>query len=230
MTANTIGYDTAARGLSDAAADVGALVVKQFLDISERNTAPRVNLDVDAAISVIRHARPRLVYLAETAFEFDSEIAEVIETACDEEDESEEENSQFIEHPMLAKLTKKWRKYDGKQCMTIAAFVVDSVLHICVSQPAWRNELDSDLESFEEEVRVALIAERNLLDKHDSKEVREKATLLAAHPSFNAGRTSFEKRAFLAENLFPDIEPQKVQDVTRRAEALDWLNKTGFKS
>jgi hypothetical protein len=105
-----------------------------------------------------------------------------------------------------------------------------SVLHICASQPAWRDEFDSDLESLEEAARVALLADQNLLNEQDSKEVREKATLLAVHPSFNAGRTSFEKRAFLAENLFPDLEPQKVQDVTRRAEALDWLKKTGFKS
>jgi hypothetical protein len=105
-----------------------------------------------------------------------------------------------------------------------------SVLHICVSQPEWRDEFGADLESLEEELRVALSAESDSLNAHEIKEVKEKATLLAAHPSFSAGRTSFEKRVFLAENLFPGLDPQKLQEVTRRAESLDWLGKTGFKA
>jgi hypothetical protein len=81
MAANTIGFDMAARSISDAATDVGALVVRQFVDVSERNAALRVNLDLDATMNVIRHARPRLVYLTEAEFDFDSEIDELIETA-----------------------------------------------------------------------------------------------------------------------------------------------------
>jgi hypothetical protein len=41
MAANTIGYDVVARSISDAATDVGALVVKQALEISERYLPPR---------------------------------------------------------------------------------------------------------------------------------------------------------------------------------------------
>jgi hypothetical protein len=100
MAANTIGYDVVARSISDAATDVGALVVKQALEISERYLPPRANLDLDTTINVIRHARPRMIYLAEDTFEIDSEIAELIETARNEEGGSEEGNSQFSENPM----------------------------------------------------------------------------------------------------------------------------------
>jgi hypothetical protein len=41
-----------------------------------------------------------MIYLAEDTFEIDSEIAELIETARNEEGGSEEGNSQFSENPM----------------------------------------------------------------------------------------------------------------------------------
>jgi hypothetical protein len=63
---------------------------------------------------------------------------------------------------------------------------------------------------------------------NDSEEIRQKAEVLAMHPAFNAGRTSFDKRVFLAENLFPNLDPATLHRITKRAENLEWLTKTRF--
>lgn len=53
--------------------------------------------------------------------------------------------------------------------------------------------------------------------------------LVEGHPSFSAGRTSFEKRVFLAEHLFPEVDPENLNAIVRRAENIDWLTESEFK-
>jgi hypothetical protein len=102
-------------------------------------------------------------------------------------------------------------------------------LHTAATWAPWFDEFETDFESAATEARNALANERDLLDERDSKEVREKAVVLSGHPSFNSGRPSFEKRLFLADQLFPKLDDQKLQKITSRAEKLDWLQKSGFK-
>ena len=54
------------------------------------------------------------------------------------------------------------------------------------------------------------------------------AAILAAHPSFNFSRVSFEKRLTLAEALFNDCGALDLREVTRVAENLFWLEQSGF--
>jgi hypothetical protein len=57
----------------------------------------------------------------------------------------------------------------------------------------------------------------------ESTRVRE----LAAHPAFNMGRPSFEKRLFLAGELFPDQDDRSLSQITTDAQNLDWAAKGG---
>ena len=220
-------FDRFSEGVKTAARDVNALVLDTYLDVSEKAATPQAALDLDELIGVIRHIKPRLIYLVESAFELESETEALRDAGSDEEGGEDQDDANG---PAIERLAKKWRKHEGKPCLAMAAIVADGVLLTSVSRPAWREEFEAELEALEEEIAVARDDERLVLSKHDSAEVREKAAILASHPSFNAGRTSFEKRAFLAEQLFPDLDAEHLQAITRRAENIDWLNKSGFKA
>lgn len=220
-------FEGFAEAIRAVARDLNALVLGAYLDVSERGAVPQAALDLDELVGVARHIKPRLIYLVESSFEFESETEALRETASADE---EVEDQDGANEAAIEKLAKKWRKHEGKPCLAIAAIVVDGVLLTSVSRPQWREEFDAELEALEEEIATARDEERFALSRQDSAEVREKAIVLADHPSFNTGRTSFEKRAFLAEQLFPDLKPEQRQAITRRAENIDWLNKTGLKT
>ena len=208
------------------AGDVNALILDAYLEISDKAGAPQVALDLDEFVSVIRHTKPRLICLIESVFELESEIAELIETAEGNEDDDDRADANSV---ALRSIVRKWNKYEGKPCLVLAATLADGIILTSVLSPPWREEFDAELEAVEQLISENHEEERLALNKRDSAEVREKAAILADHPSFNAGRTSFEKRAFLAEQLFPNLDPELLQAITRRAENIDWLNKSAFK-
>jgi hypothetical protein len=179
-------------------------------------------------LAVIRHVRPRVVYLIESCFDLESEVSDL--SGEDEEDEEDVEDVESGErHPALERLVRKWRKQDGKPCVAFAGFVTDGILHTALARPDWRDEFADELDAIKDDIEIQLTSERENIRLRDSQEVREKAELLANHPSFSAGRISFEKRLFLAQHLFSGLDPEQISAITRRAENLDWLNRSGFK-
>jgi hypothetical protein len=221
-------FDRFSESIRATAIDTGALILDALLDNPDRPSAPSVSLGLDGILSVIRHVRPRVVYLIESCFDLDSDA---YDTNVEDEDECSDKEAENSERrPALDKLVRKWRKRDGKPCLAFASFMADGILHTAVSRPDWRDDFDSELEIIKGEIESQRDEEREGLNKRDSQDVREKAEILSNHASFSAGRISFEKRAFLAEHLFPGLKPELISAITRRAENLDWLKKSGFQS
>jgi hypothetical protein len=218
-------FDRFAASIKDAAKETGALIVNSLLDTPDRPSIPNVDLGLDAMLAVIRHVRPRVIYLIESCFDLEDEVSDLSEE--DEEDEEETEGKE--RHPALEKLVRKWGKHDGKPCVAFAGFVTDGILHTALARPDWRDEFADELDAIKDDIEIQLGSERENIRLRDSQEVRDKAELLAKHPSFSAGRISFEKRLFLAQHLFSGLDPEQISAITRRAENLDWLNKSGFR-
>lgn len=225
MTEEPNDFDRFAEIIKATATEAGALIINALLDVPDRPIVPNVDLGLEAMLKVMKHVRPRLVYLVEGSFDLEGELSDVTEE--DEDDENEIEKAAI--HPALEKLVRKWRKYDGKPCFAVAGFVTDGVLHTAIARPNWREDFSDELDVIKDDIGSQLVSERENTRLRDSQEVREKAALLASHPSFNAGRISFEKRLFLAQHLFVDLDPEQISAITRRAENLDWLNKSGFR-
>ena len=223
MAENPNEFERFVEAIKATVADTDALIVNALLDIPDRPAVPHVSLDLDEMLAVIRHVRPKVIYLVESCFDLESDVFDPNED--DEGSDEQPEDSQ--RHPALEKLVAKWRKHDGKPCLAFAGFATDGILHTAIARPDWRDAFDSELESIKDEIESLRDEEREGLSKRDDQEVREKAEILANHASFNAGRISFEKRAFLAEHLFPGLDPERIGAITRRAEKLDWLKKSG---
>ncbi|WP_269717186.1 hypothetical protein [Caulobacter sp. NIBR2454] len=118
----------------------------------------------------------------------------------------------------------------GEICTTLAAFMVDGVLHTAVASADWHDAFDEAVDETLDAARADAETQGQAGAKAANAEIAAKAAILAAHPSFNFSRVSFDKRLTLAEALFKDCDDQELREVTRVAENLFWLEQSGFTS
>jgi len=220
MTANlAIDLATAIRGSAETAQ---ACVVDGFPDQGGRTAVPLVQLDQEDAVRLISAARPKVVYLVEVAFDPDEEIADATEALAE----------LGIETPPAA-LTAAHRRiagHAGEIRTTLAGFMVDGVLHTSSASADWHDAFDEVLDEVLGTARDAAQMQGLVEAKAASAEIAAKAAILAAHPSFNFSRVSFEKRLTLAEALFKECDEPDLREITRCAENLFWLEQSGFKA
>jgi hypothetical protein len=219
MTSNeAVDLATTVRGAAEAAL---ACLVEGFPEQIDRASVPMVRLEREDAARLVAAARPKAVYLVEVAFDPEEAINDAAETLA-------ELGVEKIPASLRA-AHRRVADHAGEICTTLAAFMVDGVLHTSIASAAWHD-------AFDEAVEVTVDAAREEAETHDrmeakaaSAEIAAKAAVLAAHPSFNFSRVSFEKRLTLAEAVFKDCEEQELREVTRVAENLFWLEQSGFR-
>lgn len=209
---------TAIRGAAEV---TQASVVDGFPEQGDRTAVPLVQLEQEAAVRLISTARPKAVYLVEVAFDPDEEIADATETLAELGVES-----------LPASLTAAHRRvagHAGEIRTTLAGFMVDGVLHTSSASAAWHDAFDEVVGEVLDAARGDAQAFGRAQAKAANAEIAAKAAALAAHPSFNFSRVSFEKRLTLAEALFKECDEQELREITRCAENLFWLEQSGFK-
>ncbi|MFD3266377.1 hypothetical protein [Phenylobacterium ferrooxidans] len=210
---------TAIRGAAEAAQ---ACVVDGLPEQADRTAVPLVRLEEEDAVRLISAARPKAVYLVEVAFDPDGEIAAATEALADRGVEKQP-----------ASLTAAHRRvagHAGEIRTTLAGFMVDGVLHTSSASAAWHDAFDEVVDEVLDAAREDAQAHGRAEAKVANAEIAAKAAILAAHPSFNFSRVSFEKRLTLAAALFGDAEEDHLHEITRRAENLFWLEQSGFKA
>jgi hypothetical protein len=116
----------------------------------------------------------------------------------------------------------------GENCTTLAAFMVDGVMHTAIASADWHDAFDEAVDETLDAARAEAETQGQAGAKVASAEIAAKAAILAAHPSFNFGRVSFDKRLTLAEALFKECDDQDLREMTRVAENLFWLEQSGF--
>jgi hypothetical protein len=86
------------------------------------------------------------------------------------------------------------------------------------------------MEDFESAAETTLVELAPLLEearnaeKRISPEIHALALQLAEHPAFNAPKVSREKRAYLAETLFPEATQWELLQIVDRATNVAWLS------
>lgn len=220
MTANAaMDLAAAVRGAAEAAQ---ACLVEGFPEQIGRASAPLVRLEQEDAARLIAAARPKVVYLVEVAFDPEEAINDAEETLA---------GLGVDKTPASLKAAhRRVADYAGEIYMTLVAFMVDGVLHTVSATAAWHDAFDEVVDETVNAAREEAETHRRVEAKAASAEVAAKAAVLAAHPSFNFSRVSFEKRLTLAEALFMECEEQDLREVTRVAENLFWLEQSGFKA
>ena len=218
MTANAaIDLAAAVRGAAQA---VQACLIDGFPEQVDRASVPLVRLEQEDAARLIGSARPKALYLLEVAFDPEEAINDAAEALAE-----------FGVDKLPTSLKAAHRRVAdraGEICATLAAFMVDGVMHTAVASADWHDAFDEAVDETLDLARADAEAQGQVGAKAANAEVAAKAAILAAHPSFNFSRVSFEKRLTLAEALFTDCADLDLREVTRVAENLFWLEQSGF--
>ncbi|MGD0633858.1 MAG: hypothetical protein ABSA13_06225 [Beijerinckiaceae bacterium] len=130
-----------------AAKEIGALVIESAL-AGDRDTFPSASVEAADFPALIRHLRPRLVYLVSAEFDAGDDLLDAVE----EEDES------LLELPAVKTVVSKWRARDGQTSRVALAVMSDGVIHDIVEDADWLAEFESEAEDLMEEIEKALEA------------------------------------------------------------------------
>lgn len=219
MTANAAeDLASAVRGAAEA---VQACLIDGFPEQVDRASVPLVRLEQEDAARLIGSARPKALYLVEVAFDPDEVINDAAEALAE-----------FGVEKLPTSLKAAHRRVAdraGEICTTLAAFMVDGVMHTAVASADWHDAFEEAVDETVDAARAEAETHGRAQTKAASAEIAAKAAILAAHPSFNFSRVSFEKRLTLAEALFTECEEDELREVTRVAENLFWLEQSGFR-
>lgn len=218
MTGNAaVDLASAVRGAAEVAE---ACLIDGFPEQVDRSSVPLVRLEQADAARLIGSARPRALYLVEVAFDPEEAI-----------NDAEEALAEFGVEKLPTSLKAAHRRVAdraGEICTTLAAFMVDGVMHMAVASADWHDAFDEAVDETLDAARAEAEIQGQAGAKAANAEIAVKAAILAAHPSFNFSRVSFEKRLTLAEALFADPGDLDLREVTRVAENLFWLEQSGF--
>lgn len=196
-----------------------SLLVEASVQVREDGTTPIVILNSDDAVKIIDAQAPRMVYLVEQVFDLAGEIDTLLQEICDMGVERSPSDLKATE--------RRFVQFDGQIGASIVSFMVDGILHTAIATAAWYDEFNDAIEAILEDARESSRADHFSKHSDEAKAIERDAMVLLRHPSFNHGRVSFDKRMALAETLFRDCGPDRLSEITRRAETLFWLEQSG---
>ncbi|WP_327211467.1 hypothetical protein [Rhizobium ruizarguesonis] len=118
--AESADLDRMAQEIRRTAEECGAMVLGSIL---ASELLPAVAVDGDAFPTLVKHLRPRLIYLVLTKFA----AAEGVEARFEEEGLDRD----------LKKLAAKWKAKDGQSSRLILGLMADGILHGIVETADW---------------------------------------------------------------------------------------------
>ncbi|QPB24505.1 hypothetical protein [Rhizobium sp. 007] len=205
--------DRMAQEVRKAAEECGAMILETIL---ASENLPAVAVDGDTFPSLVKHLRPKLIYMVLTKFEATEDVESHFEQELDRD---------------LKKLASKWKAKDGQSARLVLGLVADGVLHGIVETADWFDEFDIEADELAEARQQAEADAFARLQEADAKsrETEEKKRLapivkkLLADPRFVASKISAAKRLTLAETLFPEESRTTLRKAVDQAANEVWL-------
>jgi hypothetical protein len=202
----------------DAADSVGACVVAAWPQ-GDHNLATAA-LSTEEALRAVAAIRPRLIYLVQSEFDVELEIEGYLDELGADEDDT-------VLRERFADLRRGAFRKNGKPCRVLFGFAVEGILHASLTETGWYEDLEAALQERTAEIQTEQ-AEAHAVEKFaDAADIRKKALELVDHPAFNFNRPSFEKRLFLAQQLFEGCDDHALSRITTEAQNIDWAKKGG---
>ena len=223
MMTESVDLDRIATDIRAVAKECGALIVEAALPLETK--APVVAVASADFPDLIRHVRPKLVYLLVASFDAEEGTREVLER----------EDDNPIELPRITKFSSKWRSRNGKTFRVAVGVMCEGILHWLVEDTDWFAEFETEAEALKQELDEAR-EEREEKSREQSEralavERREQfAPLikqLIADPRFSGPKVGVAKRTVLAQTLFPDLDNGTIRAIVEQAENDHWLASSG---
>ena len=203
-----------AQAVRTTASDIGMIIVDGFP--IDGTAAVRVSLESSEILRLFSALKPRVMYLHEEWFDYDSQIADLTENLAHTASEN------FDISPLSA-LKKSFKRHDGKLCLVWVAAVIESVLHVCFEEAEWYESFQSTTEEVTLRLKEVLSENRKNADVQNVAERKRLAEILVNDAAFNFNRPSAEKRRFLAKQLFPDCGDNEIHWIVEEATSINWL-------
>jgi len=135
-----------------------------------------VAVNGDQFPSLIRHIKPKIVYLSVTAFDASDELMGSLD------------NEDFFENPHAKKLIASWRFRDGQTCRAVLAAMQDSTIHGIIEATDWLKEFEEQAESLSSELQLLDKESEKQLEAEGQKKITIKVRQLMADPRFSASK------------------------------------------
>ena len=188
--------------------------------ISAENV-PTVGLPADQFPTLIKHLKPRLIYMLLLSFDALDTVKSHFEV-----EELDDISRKFAE---------KWMNRDGQSAQLVLGMMVDGVLHGLLETADWFDEFEEEAEQLEAARAERLRAKFDQIqqDERNQREAEEKKRLapivkkLLADPRFTTAKISAAKRLTLAETIFPELDRTTLKKSVDRASNEAWLSQTG---
>lgn len=207
------------------AAEASSLVVQEALEYSD--DATQVVLSEEDFLRIMAAFPPKLVYVKVYPLAAQASMLNALGL------ESADGIPEALKTEVM-RFMSQWIRYDGKALAGVACFVIEGVLHSFHEQVGWYAEFDEHLEALRTRAAELLAEghkqERIAARKEASKEVKAYADKLRAHPAFSYSRPSWEKRRYLAGELFSNLEDSLlgaiVEEATNKAHIEESLRNS----
>lgn len=206
--------DRMAQEVRAAAEDCGAMILASVLSSEQ---LPAVAVDGDTFPALVRHLKPRIIYMVLTTFDATEDV-----TVHFEEDELD---------ASLKKLAIKWTHRNGQSSRLILGLMADGVMHGTIETADWFDDFEEEADALEDiranEMRAEFDreqeAERQRREDDEKKRLAPIVNRLVADPRFVAPKISAAKRITLAETLFPDVDRTTIKKAVEKAASEIWL-------
>jgi hypothetical protein len=207
--------DKIAKEVREAADACGSMILETIL---ASENMPAVAIDGDTFPSLVKHLRPRLIYMLLTQFNAKEETEAHFEVEELDRD--------------MKKLVAKYRDKDGLSSRLVLGLMADGILHGIVETADWFDEFDIEADELAEARHRAQSEAFAQMQEADarSREAEEKKRMapyvkkLMADARFLAPKISAAKREALAETLFPDLDRSTVRKIVEKAATDLWLS------
>lgn len=213
------GLDSTIEQIRASAQEAKSYVV-ETLPESDRQDGYRVALSLDGFVELIKHIKPRILYLHASTFNARQDSLAILLPGLES---SEDTQHEMLNRQEVVNLVKRFKQHDGGHDTFIATFVVDGILHSLYERASWFEEFQSEAGDLQARYEAVQDEEDERSEEMDRKKVREYATKLCENPKFNEGRPSREKRTYLAQSLFSDLTEDEICEVVDEATNLGWL-------
>lgn len=215
--------DSLAQKLCLHAKDQGALIVRALLQSEKMDDALKAILSQSDFLAAISALKPKLIYLTEKPFDFEERLRSALIEEFEIDDPESVDLDPIVEKKECRSLQKKWATRKNEIYEYVAFFQGDGVLHIATATAEWDTDFVSDFSGIAESLREQVQTEGDADNLREASAIRDMAKALIEHPKYKAPKATKDRKQFLAEELFPDLDEETLSDVLLLAENLDWF-------
>jgi hypothetical protein len=207
----SVEIDKAIAEVRAAAGESGTLILETLLSLDgvEIPTAAVPSTDYP---SLIRHIKPKVIYLFVTTFD----AAEELEASLEDED--------ALKMPRAKKLIADWRSRNGETSRMVVSAMCDGILHGILEEADWLSDFEEQVETLAAELEEMAEENERKMQAESQKKLSAKVKKLMADARFNGPKVGVAKRTTLAESLFPDLDRDTIRAIVELAEKERWLS------